>query len=89
MAGNPTKPGPGRPKGSPNKITSIAKDVIAEAAEGLGGAKGLLTWAKADDKNTAIFWGTIYPKLLPHQITGLDGQALVVNVVRLLSEDGK
>lgn len=89
MAGNPTKAGPGRPKGSPNKISALAKDVIAHAAEGLGGGPGLLKWAQADPKNTAIFWGTIYPKLVPHQITGEGGAPMVFEVIRFAPPTSK
>ena len=64
------KPGPGRPKGSPNKTTAAAKAVIEEAASGLGGADRLLEWAKEDPKNEHAFWSSIYPKLLPLQVSG-------------------
>lgn len=61
---------PGRPKGSPNKLGKAAKDVIAEAAAGLGGADRLLTWAQEAPENEKAFWTTIYPKLLPLTISG-------------------
>ena len=64
------KPGPGRPKGSPNKVTAAAKDAIAEAAEQLGGVSRLVSWAKEDSKNEHAFWASIYPKLLPLQVSG-------------------
>ena len=63
-------PGPGRPKGSMNKTTREAKDAIAEAAEALGGAKRLVEWVQEEPANERIFWGTIYPKLLPVQLKG-------------------
>lgn len=62
--------GKGRPKGSVNKTTMIAKDAIAAAAEGLGGTDRLIEWAKEDEKNEHSFWTTIYPKLLPLQVSG-------------------
>lgn len=71
-------PGPGRPKGVPNKNTKAAKDAIAEAAEALGGAQRLVDWAKEDPANERVFWGTIYPKLLPLQVTGEGGGPVVV-----------
>lgn len=69
---NPKPPnaGKGRPKGALNKTTQIAKDAIAAAADGLGGTQRLIDWAKADAKNEAAFWTTIYPKLLPLQVAG-------------------
>jgi hypothetical protein len=64
---------PGRPKGVPNKTTQAAKDAIALAAEALGGADRLTEWAKEDPANEKAFWTTIYPKLLPLQVTGEGG----------------
>jgi len=66
--GNLPGPGPGRPKGSLNKTTSLAKSVIAEAADRLGGTDRLVEWAKENAGNERVFWGTIYPKLLPLQV---------------------
>jgi len=60
--------GKGRPKGSLNKTTTAAKDAIAMAAEGLGGADRLMAWAQEEPKNEAAFWTQIYPKLLPHTL---------------------
>lgn len=75
-------PGPGRKKGVPNKTTQAARDAIAAAAEALGGADRLVAWAKEDPANERVFWGTIYPKLLPLQVTGEGGSALQVQIVR-------
>lgn len=62
--------GPGRPKGSKNKTTLIAKEAIAKAAENIGGAERLTDWIKEDPENEAAFWKTIYPRLLPVQHEG-------------------
>lgn len=64
------KKGPGRPKGSPNKINKAAKDAIAEAAESLGGAARLVNWVKEDPLNERAFWTQIYPKLIPVTLAG-------------------
>lgn len=61
---------PGKPKGAISKTTRTAKEAIALAAEGLGGAERLVAWAKEDPLNERVFWGSIYPKLLPVQLTG-------------------
>lgn len=66
----PPRAGMGRPKGSLNKTTQTAKDAIATAADALGGSDRLVAWAKEDPKNEHAFWATIYPKLLPLQLTG-------------------
>jgi hypothetical protein len=73
------KPGPGRPKGSPNKTTAAAKQVIQQASEELGGADRLVSWAKEDPLNERAFWSSIYPKLLPLQVAGdPDGEPIKV-----------
>lgn len=75
--------GPGRPKGVPNKTTQSAKDAIAGAAEALGGAERLATWAKEDPANERVFWGTIYTKLLPLQVTGEGGGPVIIKASAL------
>ncbi len=64
------KRGPGRPKGTPNKLGKAAKDVIAQAAAELGGAERIVTWAKEAPENERAFWSTIYPKLIPVTLSG-------------------
>lgn len=70
---NLSRRGAGRPKGSPNKLAKAAKDAIAEAAEELGGVNRLVSWVKEDPQNEKAFWATIYPKLIPVQVTGEGG----------------
>jgi hypothetical protein len=77
-ADNLTRKGRGRPKGSPNKLGKAAKDAIAEAAEKLGGVDRLAQWASESPDNEKAFWATIYPKLIPVQVTGEDGGALQI-----------
>ena len=79
----PKGPGPGRPKGMQNKTTVLAKDAIQRAAEGLGGAQRLIEWAKEAPENERVFWGSIYTKLLPLQVTGEGGSPLQVQILRL------
>lgn len=68
----------GRRKGTPNKTTMIAKQAIAEAAEELGGVDRLVAWVREEEQNERVFWGTIYPKLLPLQVEGGDNPINVV-----------
>jgi hypothetical protein len=75
------KPGPGRPKGSRNKVTGIAKDIIAEAADRLGGVERLVAWAKEDAQNERAYWAQIFPKLLPLQLGG-DPDSPIVHEIR-------
>ena len=80
MANKPPAAGRGRPKGSPNKTTQIAKDAIAMAADKLGGADRLVNWAKEDPLNERAFWSTIYPKLLPLQVNAEMGGKVVTEL---------
>jgi hypothetical protein len=72
MAGR--KPGTpktgGRRKGTTNKVTALAKDAIAAAADRLGGVDRLVEWVRQDTNNERVFWGQIYTKLLPLQVAG-------------------
>lgn len=85
----PPNAGKGRQKGVPNKTTKAAKDAIAQAAEALGGTDRLVAWVKEDPANERVFWGTIYPKLLPLQVNGAgaDGEHLVSIAVSFVSPD--
>lgn len=73
----------GRPKGAANKTTVAAKEAIALAADGLGGTERLVAWAQEDEANERAFWTVIYPKLVPHEVTGKDGGALIPKVLVL------
>ena len=75
---NLSRRGAGRPKGSPNKTTKAAKDALAEAAEKLGGVDRLVAWAKEDPQNERAFWATVWPKLLPLQVSGEGGGPVAV-----------
>lgn len=74
------KGNPGKPKGAKSHTTRTALEAIQMAAEGLGGAARLQAWAKEAPENERVFWGTIYPKLLPLQVTGNNGGALIVQL---------
>jgi hypothetical protein len=64
------KGNPGKPKGALSKTTKTAKEAIALAADGLGGVDRLVAWAKEDPLNERSFWSSIYPRLLPVQVSG-------------------
>ncbi len=83
------KGNPGKPKGALSKTTTAAKDAIAAAAEALGGAIRMVEWVKEDPANERIFWGSIYPKLLPLQVTGEGGGALTVEITRFSANPEK
>lgn len=79
---NLTRKGRGRPKGSKNKVSAAAKDVIAQAAEAIGGATRLLEWAKEAPENERAFWTTIYPKLVSVTVSGDPDNPLVTAIER-------
>jgi hypothetical protein len=81
---NLSRKGRGRPKGSPNKVGKEAKEIIAAAAEGLGGLDRMIEWAKSDPQNERAFWASIYPKLLPLTLSGPgeNGEHLIRTIER-------
>jgi hypothetical protein len=78
---NLTRKGRGRPKGSPNKLSKAAKDIIAAVAEDLGGQRRMVAWVKEAPENEKAFWATIYPKLLPLTLSGDPESPLAVQVI--------
>ena len=83
---NLTNAGKGRVKGTLNKTTQSAKEAIAAAAEALGGSDRLVAWVKEDAGNEKVFWGTIYPKLLPLQVSGegANGDVVISLIQRVI-----
>lgn len=67
------KPGPGRPKGVPNRTTTLLKDAIIQAAETAGGEGGMTGYlANQAIENPGPFMALL-GKVLPTQVTGEDG----------------
>lgn len=82
MSGVKGKKGPGRPKGAPNKITADIKAAILGAFQAKGGQKYLEGVADSDPKTFCALLG----KILPTQITGVDGDAVKLTVTWANSE---
>ncbi len=59
-------PGPGRPKGQPNRFTKL-RDEMLEAFDRLGGVDGLVEWARKDSDNQGAFYAMI-ARMLPRPI---------------------
>jgi hypothetical protein len=62
------KSGPGRPKGTPNKVTKELKEMILQALDNAGGVEYLER--KANDPRTASAFLTLVGKVLPMTIVG-------------------
>ena len=76
-----TKPGPGRPKGMPNKATKELKEMILSALDGAGGVEYLVE--RANDPRTASAFIALVGKVLPMTIAGTgDNGALIVEITR-------
>jgi hypothetical protein len=73
------KPGPGRPKGQPNKTTALLKDAILQAAEAADkdGLVGYLTIQAVENPGPFL---ALLGKVLPMQIAGDVDNPLVLNV---------
>ncbi|MDE1828613.1 MAG: hypothetical protein KGH65_05635 [Candidatus Micrarchaeota archaeon] len=65
------KGNPGKPKGATNKMTRSAKEAFQIAFDELGGAAGLVKWAKTNPED----FYKLYARLIPvdTQISGADG----------------
>lgn len=62
-------PGPGRPKGVPNKNTTAVKEALNLAFQGIGGVEALIKWGT---DNPAQFY-PLWVKMLPTEVSGPGG----------------
>jgi hypothetical protein len=77
----------GRPKGSPNVQTKAVKEMLACAANRLGGIQRLVEWAKEDPRNEYAFWVFLWPRLLPLQFAGSGPHGEIELNVKLSAEE--
>lgn len=72
-------PGPGRPKGLPNKTTALLKDAILKAAEGAGGPDGIVGYLQVQAAANPGPFLSLLGKVLPMQVggTGKDGEVVI------------
>jgi len=63
-------PGPGRPKGVPNKTTALLKDAILKAAETAGGGEpdGLVNYLVRQAKQNPTPFLSLLGRVLPMQV---------------------
>jgi hypothetical protein len=67
------KPGPGRPKGLPNKTTALLKDAILKAAATAGGEGGLEGYLAIQATLSPGPFLALLGKVLPLQLANDDG----------------
>ncbi len=77
------KAGPGRPKGQPNKNTTLLKDAILAAAEAAGGTGGMIAYLTLQAAEQPAAFMTLLGKVLPTQVTGPDGEPLKFSAIVL------
>lgn len=70
----------GRAKGTPNKTTALLKDAILRAAEDAGNGDIVAYLSAQAVANPGPFMALL-GKVLPMQVTGLDGNAIEVSVI--------
>lgn len=70
----PPAAGKGRPKGALNKTTTQLKDMILKALDDAGGIEYLAK--RANDPRTAAAFLGLVGKVLPMQVSGVDGNAI-------------
>ena len=78
-------PGPGRPKGMPNKTTTLLKDAILQAATRAGGKDGLVGYLEKQANENPNAFMPLLGKVLPMQITGEDGGAIQIAKIELVA----
>jgi hypothetical protein len=74
------KRGPGRPKGSVNKVTGMLKDAILAAAERAGGEGGIVAYLEKQALENPGPFMTLLGKVLPTQIVDEKDEPLIVEI---------
>lgn len=78
----PPPPGPGRPKGVPNKLTMEVKEMVRGALDALGGQE-YLTKQGRDNPNAFL---TLVGKVIPTELAGSFKTDVMINVVEFKKE---
>ena len=74
------KPGPGRPKGQPNKTTALLKDAILQAATKAGGKDGIVGYLTVQAEANPGPFMSLLGKVLPMQIAGDGGGPIRITI---------
>lgn len=68
----------GRKKGTPNKTTANMRQAFQDAFDQMGGVDALVEWGL---KSPNLFY-PLASKLIPLQVTGKDGEELVLKFIQ-------
>lgn len=77
----------GRAKGTPNKTTGLLKDAILKAADQAGGREKLVGYLKTQAVLNPGPFLALLGKVLPMQVTGLDGGPLTITITRFADDN--
>jgi hypothetical protein len=81
----------GRPKGVPNKTTTLLKDAVLKTAETAGGGEpdGLVNYLVGLAKQNPGPFMTLLGKVLPTQASGEDNKDICITVRNIVEERPK
>jgi hypothetical protein len=83
------KRGPGRPKGSVNKVTGLLREAILAAAEQAGGEGGTVAYLRRQaDEHPAAFM-SLLARVLPTQLVDEKDEELQVVIFKTTYEDNR
>ncbi len=82
------KPGPGRPKGVPNRTTTLLKDAIIQAATEAGNGN-MVAYLRAQAIATPGPFLALIGKVLPMQVVGADGEDGLPQAIQITIVDPK
>jgi hypothetical protein len=80
------KPGPGRPKGMPNKVTKASRDLVVLAASGEKGDEGVLEYLTNLKKKKPAIFGAMFARTIDTKVK-VDAN-LSKEVVRIVNLTG-
>lgn len=93
MTKNTGNAGKGRPKGSKNKVTTLLRDAVVQAAEAVGqdgkGKEGLVGYLKDLAVNEKKAFATLMGRAMPMQIAGTDedGEPTAITITYVNAND--